>query len=385
MDPALDNIRAAHKVGAHAIEINTNAYATARTEADREHALRAVEEAAKLGHKLGLGVLAGHALNYRNVGPVAGHQAHRGAQHRPRHRGPGRLRRPGAGRGRDEGADPVSTLPEGLQAAPTMLSTGGRVLLALWALSLLMASRRLPRFTVGQPLPAHRARRGLAPLLPRQLSPGARGRLRPLRPDHARARVRAPAGHGGGVFVALPVRLRFAPLLHRGLQFQPPARPRALRCGHPLRCTPPGVQPLRPGPGPGRPALRRGVPGGARLLVDASGGARRLRLAGAPASCPGPAPRDLLGAASSVPSARSASDGPAPWLGQAAPSCSSCSASPCSPPRPTLPTRRTPGGSRPSANPAGWTAPASSSRRRTPTTSSESLCPWPSWARGARS
>jgi pyridoxine 5-phosphate synthase len=71
VDPALDHIRAAHKVGAHAIEINTNAYATARSETDREHALRAVEDAAKLGHKLGLGVLAGHALNYRNVGPIA--------------------------------------------------------------------------------------------------------------------------------------------------------------------------------------------------------------------------------------------------------------------------------------------------------------------------
>jgi pyridoxine 5-phosphate synthase len=53
------------------VEINTNAYATARTEADRSKALRAVEEAARLGAKLGLGVLAGHALNYRNVKPIA--------------------------------------------------------------------------------------------------------------------------------------------------------------------------------------------------------------------------------------------------------------------------------------------------------------------------
>jgi hypothetical protein len=43
----------------------------------------------------------------------------------------------------------VSALPEGLQAVPTILSTGGRVALALWALPLLVASRRLPRFTVG--------------------------------------------------------------------------------------------------------------------------------------------------------------------------------------------------------------------------------------------
>ena len=71
VDPSLENIRSAHKVGAHAVEINTNAYATARTEADRSKALRAVEEAARLGEKLGLGVLAGHALNYRNVRPIA--------------------------------------------------------------------------------------------------------------------------------------------------------------------------------------------------------------------------------------------------------------------------------------------------------------------------
>ncbi len=71
IDPSLDNVRSAHKVGAHAVEINTNAYATARTEADRVQTLRAVDDAAKMAHKLGLSVLAGHALNYRNVGPIA--------------------------------------------------------------------------------------------------------------------------------------------------------------------------------------------------------------------------------------------------------------------------------------------------------------------------
>ncbi len=71
IDPALDQVRAAHKAGAQAVEINTNAYATARGEADRASALKAVEESARMAGKLGLGVLAGHALNYRNVGPVA--------------------------------------------------------------------------------------------------------------------------------------------------------------------------------------------------------------------------------------------------------------------------------------------------------------------------
>lgn len=71
VDPSLDNVRAAHKVGAHAVEVNTNAYATARGEADRAQALKAVDDSVRLASKLGLAVLAGHALNYRNVGPIA--------------------------------------------------------------------------------------------------------------------------------------------------------------------------------------------------------------------------------------------------------------------------------------------------------------------------
>jgi pyridoxine 5-phosphate synthase len=71
VDPSLDGIRASHKAGAHAVEINTNAYATARSEAERAQALKAIDEAVKLASKLGMSVLAGHALNYRNVGPIA--------------------------------------------------------------------------------------------------------------------------------------------------------------------------------------------------------------------------------------------------------------------------------------------------------------------------
>ncbi len=71
VDPSLESVRASHKVGAQAVEINTNAYATARSDADRAHALKAIDEAVKLASKLGMSVLAGHALNYRNVGPIA--------------------------------------------------------------------------------------------------------------------------------------------------------------------------------------------------------------------------------------------------------------------------------------------------------------------------
>jgi pyridoxine 5-phosphate synthase len=71
VDPNPDAVRGAHKVGAQALEINTNSYAVARTDADRAVALRSVEESVRLASKLGLAVLAGHALNYRNVRPIA--------------------------------------------------------------------------------------------------------------------------------------------------------------------------------------------------------------------------------------------------------------------------------------------------------------------------
>ena len=71
VDPNLNTVRAAHKAGVQAVEINTNAYAIARTEAERAAALKAIDEAVRMGSKLGLAILAGHALNYRNVGPIA--------------------------------------------------------------------------------------------------------------------------------------------------------------------------------------------------------------------------------------------------------------------------------------------------------------------------
>jgi pyridoxine 5-phosphate synthase len=70
VDPHLDQIRATHKTGAHAVEINTNTYATARNEQESQNALRAVQEACRLSSKLAMAVLAGHALNFRNVKPV---------------------------------------------------------------------------------------------------------------------------------------------------------------------------------------------------------------------------------------------------------------------------------------------------------------------------
>jgi pyridoxine 5-phosphate synthase len=71
VDPDLEQVKEAHRIDAHAIEINTAAYADARDDQGREAALRKATDAARLGRKLGLAVHAGHGLTYENVRAVA--------------------------------------------------------------------------------------------------------------------------------------------------------------------------------------------------------------------------------------------------------------------------------------------------------------------------
>lgn len=71
IDPDLDQVRAAHKVDAQRIELHTGRYADARGERQRAQELARLVDCAKAGRKLGLGVAAGHGLNYENVQPVA--------------------------------------------------------------------------------------------------------------------------------------------------------------------------------------------------------------------------------------------------------------------------------------------------------------------------
>ncbi len=71
IDPDLDQIRACHKVNADRIEIHTGRYCDARNERERSRELARVIDAAKAATKLGMGVAAGHGLNYENVGPIA--------------------------------------------------------------------------------------------------------------------------------------------------------------------------------------------------------------------------------------------------------------------------------------------------------------------------
>jgi len=67
IDPVTAQIEAAHEVGADTIEIHTGEFANARNEKEMRLRLEDVRSAAKLAVELGLGVNAGHGLNYLNI------------------------------------------------------------------------------------------------------------------------------------------------------------------------------------------------------------------------------------------------------------------------------------------------------------------------------
>jgi pyridoxine 5-phosphate synthase len=69
VDPVQEQIEAAHEIGADKIEIHTGQYANARTERERHELLNVVHSAAKMAREYGLGVNAGHGLNYLNIIP----------------------------------------------------------------------------------------------------------------------------------------------------------------------------------------------------------------------------------------------------------------------------------------------------------------------------
>lgn len=71
VDPDLEQIRGCHRLGARRIEINTGKYADSWPGGDREAELDKIRNAAKAARKLGMAVLAGHGLNYRNIDSIA--------------------------------------------------------------------------------------------------------------------------------------------------------------------------------------------------------------------------------------------------------------------------------------------------------------------------
>jgi pyridoxine 5-phosphate synthase len=70
IDPDQTQIKGAHKVSADLIEIHTGRYANSRGK-ERQTELHQIMEAAKLASKLGMGVNAGHGLDYSNVTAIS--------------------------------------------------------------------------------------------------------------------------------------------------------------------------------------------------------------------------------------------------------------------------------------------------------------------------
>ena len=70
IEPDIEQIKTCHRVGADYIEIHTGTYCEMGNEKDRLEQLRRIEVAISAARKLGLGVNAGHGLNYRNIGPI---------------------------------------------------------------------------------------------------------------------------------------------------------------------------------------------------------------------------------------------------------------------------------------------------------------------------
>lgn len=71
VDPDLDQIRQCHKLRAPKVEINTGKFAESWKSGSWKQELEKISGAARLAHKLGLGVLAGHGLTYRNIDAIA--------------------------------------------------------------------------------------------------------------------------------------------------------------------------------------------------------------------------------------------------------------------------------------------------------------------------
>lgn len=67
IEPDLNQVKAAHKISADFVELHTGRYANATRSKEADMEFEAITQAARLAYKLGIGVNAGHGLNYRNV------------------------------------------------------------------------------------------------------------------------------------------------------------------------------------------------------------------------------------------------------------------------------------------------------------------------------
>lgn len=71
IDPDLEQIRHCHKIGAQRIEINTGKFADAWKSGHWQPEIEKMSMVAKAAKKMGLTVLAGHGLTYRNIDAIA--------------------------------------------------------------------------------------------------------------------------------------------------------------------------------------------------------------------------------------------------------------------------------------------------------------------------
>ena len=67
IDPDPDQIKLAHQINATMIEIHTGTFCEATTHKQRNQAFSHIVDAAKLAHKLRIGVNAGHGLCYNTI------------------------------------------------------------------------------------------------------------------------------------------------------------------------------------------------------------------------------------------------------------------------------------------------------------------------------
>lgn len=72
INPDIDQIKAAKKIGADFVEIHTGIYSECITYEDMERELDRIIDAIKFAHKAGLDVNVGHGLNYQNVKRLVG-------------------------------------------------------------------------------------------------------------------------------------------------------------------------------------------------------------------------------------------------------------------------------------------------------------------------
>ncbi|RCK74569.1 MAG: Pyridoxine 5'-phosphate synthase [Ignavibacteriae bacterium] len=70
VDPVKYNVEIAKEINADMIEIHTGKYAEAKSKKEKLKHLHMIRETAKYGKEIGLGVNAGHGLNYTNIFPI---------------------------------------------------------------------------------------------------------------------------------------------------------------------------------------------------------------------------------------------------------------------------------------------------------------------------